>query len=181
MTERQNPLLKFRDALAIDSVSFMKIWSHYDRDESGYLDSREELEALARDLLEAGGREGTSLEIDDLISGFEDIFDADGDNRLGLGELAELLAVEDNFLTRFNGRDALTTAEIEALCAHYDRDHDGALAGDELLAFVRDLLRRESREPTRAELDLYAATLLRSFDTDRNGRLDISELGELLA
>jgi len=175
----ENFLVKFSGLEQLDSVSFMKIWSHYDRDGSGVIDSKQELEALARDLLGAGGDAVSELQIKDLLEGLAELYDDDGDGGLGLSELAAMLPVEANFLARFNGREPLTQAQLAEIFAHYDSDGSGTIHGEELTALMRDLLRRFDREPSKAEVDLYTAQIMGFIDADANAGLDLAELARL--
>ena len=176
---KQNFLANFSMFEELDAVSFMKIWSHYDTDQSGSLDSPEEIEAFARDLLAAGGGEVTELQLKDLLAGLSELCDTDGDGSLGLAELAGFLPVEANFLDHFNGREPLTQSQLEEIFGHYDTDGSGTIQGDELAALMRDLLRRFDREPTKAEIDLYTAQIMGFIDADANAGLDLAELSRL--
>jgi len=85
---------QYKQMSALGSAEFAKIWQHYDRDGSGYIEAGPELESLLTDVLRAGGEEVTELKISDFIAGVLEMFDVNADGKLSRDELARLLEVE---------------------------------------------------------------------------------------
>merc|ERR1711992_54674 len=140
----ENFLLLFRfDNPLESSVEFMKLWHQYDTDNSGYIEA-DELKNFLRDLLREA-KKSQEVSEDDLIQYTDtmlQVFDANKDGKLQLSEMAKLLPVKENFLTRqvFKGSAKLTKEDIERVFALYDRDGNGTIENEELRGFLKDLL-----------------------------------------
>merc|ERR1719210_1218996 len=121
----ENFLLLFRFDNPLDSsVEFMKLWYQYDIDGSGFIEA-DELKNFLRDLLQEA-RKSHEVTEDKLIEYTDtmlQVFDANKDGKLQLSEMAKLLPVRENFLTRqmFKGKSSLSRTDIEGVFALYDR------------------------------------------------------------
>lgn len=176
----ENFLLHFRDSTKLHIADFMKIWYHYDADRSGYLEVNE-LKGFLRDLLERKAKQKASIQqIDDYTEVILDLFDKNHDDRIELSELAKILPIEENFLSKFQSETQLSKKEFEELFTHYDQDHNGYIEDTELMGFLRDLLENKERQPSTADLEQYRTCIMEISDVDKDGRLSKSELELLL-
>lgn len=174
----KNILLDFKGTLSI--VDFMKVWHHYDSEQSGYLDDRN-VSAFVRDLLEQLDMPSDDDSVVTYKAALLDTYDVDEDGRIGLYELFGILPVEHNFLSDA-GADKLGKDRVQTIFDHYDSDKNGVVEGDELLALVLDLMR--ARDPG-ADFDAAAVAEYRSVVLQltgaEDGRVDRDRLAALFA
>jgi len=171
----ENFLLLFRFDNPLDSsVEFMKLWYQYDTDGSGYIEA-DELKHFLRDLLREASK---SQEVtDDKLIEYTDtmlqVFDANKDGKLQLSEMAKLLPVKENFLTRqmFKGSNVLTKEDIEGVFALYDRDGSGVIENEELSGFLKDLLELAKKNYDSEDLTDFAKTIMKGCDINRDGKI----------
>ncbi|KXJ83741.1 hypothetical protein RP20_CCG002519 [Aedes albopictus] len=159
----QNFMRQYRDPESrelkkLSANQFMDVWSHYDRDGNGYI-------------------EGTELD------GFLKEFVSSA-NATDLGpELAQLLPMEENFLLLFRFDNPLeSSVEFMKIWREYDSDNSGYIEADELKNFLRDLLKEAKKinDVSEDKLIEYTDTMLRVFDANKDGRLQLSEMAKLL-
>ncbi|XP_020611180.1 calretinin-like isoform X2 [Orbicella faveolata] len=171
----ENFLAQFQHTTNLTSVDFFKVWTHYDLDRSGYIESNE-LEGFLVDLL---GREGMSLDpqrVCDYKDAMLDLFDKNKDGKLSLSEMSKILPMEENFLNR-----KINDAQFDDIWNKYDQDGSGFIADDEIDALIHDLLKRNSEGEVEVEdIKKFKAVLMESFDTNKDGKIGKDELKLLL-
>jgi len=180
----ENFLLLFRFDNPLDSsVEFMKLWHQYDTDNSGYIEA-DELKNFLRDLLKEA-KKSQEVSEDDLIQYTDtmlQVFDSNKDGKLQLSEMAKLLPVKENFLTRqvFKGSTKLTKEDIERVFALYDRDGNGSIENEELRGFLKDLLELVKKDYDTTDLQDFEDTILKGCDFNRDGKINKKELTMIL-
>jgi len=91
--------------------------------------------------------------------------------------------MEENFLLLFRFDNPLdSSVEFMKIWKTYDTDHSGYIEADELKNFLRDILKDSSKsnEVTEDMLIQYTDTMLNVFDTNKDGKLQLSEMTKLL-
>merc|ERR1719431_1889590 len=177
-------LLLFRfDNPLESSVEFMKLWYQYDIDGSGSIEA-DELKNFLRDLLSEAhkSQEVTEDKLIEYTDTMLQVFDSNKDGKLQLSEMAKLLPVRENFLTRqvFKGSKNLTKGDIEGVFALYDRDNSGVIENEELSGFLKDLLELVKRDYDNTDLADFAQTIMKGCDTNRDGKISKKELTMIL-
>ncbi|XP_073988354.1 calbindin 53E isoform X3 [Rhodnius prolixus] len=184
----ENFLLLFRfDNPLESSVEFMKIWREYDTDVSGYIEA-DELKNFLRDLLkEAKINDVSEDKLIEYTDTMLQVFDANKDGRLQLSEMAKLLPVKENFLTRqifkeltTEGATKLTKDDIEKVFSLYDRDNNGTIENEELRGFLKDLLELVKKDYDAQDLAEFEETILRGVDYNQDGKINRKELTMIL-
>jgi len=180
----ENFLLLFRfDNQLESSVEFMKLWNQYDTDNSGYIEA-DELKNFLRDLLREAKKshEVTEDELIQYTDTMLQVFDSNKDGKLQLSEMAKLLPVKENFLTRqvFKASTKLTKEDIERVFALYDRDGNGSIENEELRGFLKDLLELVKRDYDTDDLKDFENTILKGCDFNRDGKINKKELTMIL-
>ncbi|XP_024083994.1 calbindin-32 isoform X3 [Cimex lectularius] len=179
----ENFLVLFRfDNPLESSVEFMKIWREYDSDGSGYIEA-DELKNFLRDLLkEAKVNDVSEDKLIEYTDTMLQVFDANKDGRLQLSEMAKLLPVKENFLTRqiFKGATKLTKEDIEKVFSLYDRDNNGTIENEELRGFLKDLLELVKKDYDTQDLAEFEETILRGVDYNQDGKINKKELTMIL-
>ncbi|XP_024083995.1 calbindin-32 isoform X4 [Cimex lectularius] len=184
----ENFLVLFRfDNPLESSVEFMKIWREYDSDGSGYIEA-DELKNFLRDLLkEAKVNDVSEDKLIEYTDTMLQVFDANKDGRLQLSEMAKLLPVKENFLTRqifkeitSEGATKLTKEDIEKVFSLYDRDNNGTIENEELRGFLKDLLELVKKDYDTQDLAEFEETILRGVDYNQDGKINKKELTMIL-
>ncbi|KAF1387667.1 hypothetical protein PFLUV_G00082320 [Perca fluviatilis] len=179
LPEDENFLLVFRREAPLDnSVEFIKIWRKYDVDCSGYISARE-LKAFLKDLFQQHQKEMPSDKLEEYTDTMMKIFDKNKDGCLDLNDMARILALEENFLLKFE-MDACSKEErkrdFEKIFNHYDVSKTGALEGPEVDGFVKDMMELVRPNLTIPELDKLRGILLRHCDVNKDGKIQKNEL-----
>ncbi|XP_040572484.1 calbindin-32 [Lepeophtheirus salmonis] len=180
----ENFLLLFRFDNPLDSsVEFMKLWHQYDSDGSGSIEA-DELKTFLRDLLKQA-KKSNDVSEDELIQYTDvmlQVFDSNKDGKLQLSEMAKLLPVKENFLTRqvFKGSTKLTKEDIESVFSLYDRDGNGTIENEELHGFLKDLLELVKKDYDSSDLADFEDTILKGCDFNRDGKISRKELTMIL-
>ncbi|KAG1656971.1 Calbindin-32 [Nymphon striatum] len=109
----------------------------------------------------------------------------DHDNHIdhNMKELAQILPTEENFLLLFRFDNPLdSSVEFMKIWRAYDTDNSGYIEGNELKNFLADLLKEANKDKlvTSDKLIEYTDSLLRIFDSNGDGKLQLSEMAKLL-
>ncbi|XP_078066424.1 calbindin 2a isoform X4 [Mustelus asterias] len=170
----ENFLLCFRQCVR-SSAEFMETWRKYDADCSGYIEANE-LKSFLLDLLKKANRHYDEKKLQEYTQTILKMFDANGDGKLGLSEMARLLPVQENFLLRFQGMK-LSAEEFNAIFTFYDRDGNGYIDSNELDALLKDLYERNKKEMDIKKLTAYKKNIL---SLSHGGKLYRRELEMIL-
>ena len=109
-------------------------------------------------------------------------YDDNKDGKIEIREMAQLLPLEESFLLLFRFDNPLeSSVEFMKLWREYDSDNSGYIEADELKNFLRDLLKEAKKEALDEDkLVEYTDTLLSIFDSNKDGKLQLSEMAKLL-
>ena len=180
MAERKNFLGKYVDSQQLNSIDFMKIWSYYDKDGSGYLGPKE-LDNFLVDLMGCKGKEVSDTKLSEFRESVLEKVDVNKDGKIELGEFANLLPIEENFLRKFPARKKLSRQNFDEIFNHYDPDGNNFIEGKELLALIRDIMTKTDQNVKLQDVQDYKEAVLRVFDKNDDGKLSKKELGLLLS
>lgn len=113
---------------------------------------------------------------------FMEAYDDNKDGKIEIRELAQLLPLEESFLLLFRFDNPLeSSVEFMKIWREYDSDNSGYIEADELKNFLRDLLKEAKKECLDEDkLVEYTDTLLQIFDSNKDGKLQLSEMAKLL-
>uniref|UniRef100_A0A670IBK4 Secretagogin, EF-hand calcium binding protein n=1 Tax=Podarcis muralis TaxID=64176 RepID=A0A670IBK4_PODMU len=114
---------------------------------------------------------------------FMSAYDVTADGRLQIQELASILLSEDeNFLLLFRRETPLNNSvEFMRIWRQYDVDSSGFISAAELRNFLQDLFRQHGKTISKAKLQEYTETMMKLFDKNKDGRLDLNDLARILA
>ncbi|XP_058420421.1 calbindin isoform X2 [Diceros bicornis minor] len=136
----------------ITASQFFEIWLHFDVDGSGYLEGKE-LQNLIQELQQA---------------------------RKKAGLLAHVLPTEENFLLLFRCQQLKSCEEFMKTWRKYDTDHSGFIETEELKNFLKDLLEKANKTVDDTKLAEYTDLMLKLFDSNNDGKLELTEMARLL-
>ncbi|XP_035771527.1 secretagogin-like isoform X2 [Neolamprologus brichardi] len=150
----------------LDAAGFLQIWQHFDINDNGYIKASE-LEAFFKHTLHKLGmkkEEITEDKIRRLKEKFMPACDIGADGRLQIQELATLmLPEEENFLLLFRRETPLDNS-VEFM-----------------RGFLQDLFLQHGKTITPKKLEEYTDTMMKMFDKNKDGRLDLNDLARILA
>ncbi|XP_055336204.1 calbindin-32-like isoform X2 [Paramacrobiotus metropolitanus] len=168
------------------AVEFMEIWKKYDKDLSGYIDANE-FTLLLAEMLRNNASPSEKIDCSkarEYAEAFLPFFDVNGDGNLGLNELARLLPSRENFVQAAVDKafslEGLKPKDIQSLLEKYDKDVNGSLEGNELSAFVRDILAASNSDYTAQDVKDFEKVIMKVCDTDANGSIDAKELNLII-
>ncbi|KAM4630751.1 secretagogin-like [Polymixia lowei] len=169
----------------LDAAAFLLIWQHFDVDDNGFIEGRE-LDAFFRHMLKRLGMKRGEVSQDDvrrLRDRFMSVYDTTADGRLQIQELAAMmLPEEENFLLLFRRETPLdNSVEFMRIWRNYDKDSSGYISAVELKCFLQDLFLQHKKSISLETLEEYTDTMMKLFDKNKDGRLDLNDLARILA
>ncbi|XP_058034179.1 secretagogin [Ahaetulla prasina] len=168
----------------LDAASFRSLWQRFDADDNGYIEGKE-LDNFFCHLLEILGSKSTITEekVQRMKEQLMSTYNVTNDGRLQIQEFANMtLTEEDNFLLLFQRETPLNNSvEFMRIWRHYDADSSGFISASELQDFLQDLFRQHEKNVSKAKLQEYTDTMMKLFDKNKDGRLDLNDLARILA
>ncbi|KAL0962321.1 hypothetical protein UPYG_G00338610 [Umbra pygmaea] len=168
----------------LDAEGFLQIWQHFDAEDNGYIEGTE-LDVFFRHVMK---KLGMSVEItDDEVKSMKErimsAYDIMPDGRLQLHELATMmLPEEENFLLMFRRETPLdNSVEFMRIWRNYDADSSGYISAQELKGFLQDLFLQHKKTLSPHKLDKYTDTMMKMFDKNKDGNLDLNDLARILS
>ncbi|KAI5765655.1 SCGN protein [Gulo gulo luscus] len=168
----------------LDAAGFWQVWQRFDADEKGYIDE-EDLDAFFHHVLTTLGTEEAGVEenVQRMKQQFTGLQGVSRDGRVLMKELANMFLSEDeNFLLLFRQENPLdSSVEFMQIWRKYDADSSGFISAAELCNFLRDLFLHHKKAISEAKLGEYTGTMMKIFDKNKDGRLDLNDLARILA
>uniref|UniRef100_A0A8C2Q6D2 Calretinin-like n=2 Tax=Cyprinus carpio TaxID=7962 RepID=A0A8C2Q6D2_CYPCA len=177
----------------LTATQFLDIWNKFDADGNGCIEGKE-LEHFIRELelaRKSASVDPSNASFKDRMKEFMQKFDENGDGKIEMSELAQILPTEENFLLCFR-QFVGSSAEFMAAWRKYDTDRSGYIEANELKGFLSDLLKKANRHYDDKKLNEYTQTInfklsaeefeaiFTYYDKDGNGFIDEHELDALL-
>ncbi|XP_055470472.1 secretagogin [Psammomys obesus] len=173
-----------RPQARLDAAGFWQIWQRFDKEEKGYI-RETDLDAFFDHLLAKSGTEDTLVEEDvqKVKQQLMTAHDVSKEGRISMKELASLFLSEDeNFLLFFRLETPLdNSVEFMQIWRKYDADSSGFISAAELSNFLRDLFLHHNKAISEADLAEHSSTMMKIFDKNKDGRLDLNDLARILA
>ncbi|KAM9644865.1 secretagogin [Morphnus guianensis] len=171
-------------ARRLDAAAFLGAWRRCDADDNGYIEGKE-LDSFFHHLLEKLGPENTITEekVQRMKEQLMSAYDVTTDGRLQIQELANMILPDDeNFLLLFRRETPLdNSVEFMRIWRSYDADSSGFISAGELKDFLRDLFLQHNKMVAEVKLEEYTDTMMKIFDKNKDGRLDLNDLARILA
>ncbi|RMZ98615.1 calbindin-32 isoform X1 [Brachionus plicatilis] len=191
MSKRENFLRKFRDEKTkelnkISATEFMEIWNHYDADGNGFIEGKE-LDKFLNELCNSVHKSDVDAVPESLLQQFRetvlDAYDENDDGKISVQELAEILPTDENFLFIFRRENLLESSNFMKIWLEFDIDKSGFIEVDELRNFIKKLfesMKDKNADLTEEKLTDYTQSILKIFDKNSDGKLQLSEMIKLL-
>ncbi|CAB3993570.1 calretinin-like [Paramuricea clavata] len=171
---------QFKGNKILSSAEFVSLFKKYDKDGNGLIETSE-LDSFLSDLCEELGDENQlKCDIKELKSLVLSKYDVNADGKLSMEEMSKVLPTEKNFLMSFRKNVKLTSVEFMEIWFHYDLDKSGYLEGSEIEGFIYDFLKKAECDVSPTKIECYKDDILNTIDTDRDGKISLTELAELL-
>uniref|UniRef100_A0A9J7XTT9 Calbindin n=1 Tax=Cyprinus carpio carpio TaxID=630221 RepID=A0A9J7XTT9_CYPCA len=159
----------YLQGVEISASQFLDIFHHYDNDGNGYIEGKE-LQNFIKELQQARKQAG-------LVShSFLQSSAAYWYISIRLEHTCETSQEDILLITQCNNNKN----SIQNLLLTYDADHSGYIEADELKNFLKDLLQRAKKPYDEKKLEEYTMTTLKIFDSNKDGKLCLSEMARLL-
>uniref|UniRef100_A0A8C2AVP3 Calbindin 2b n=1 Tax=Cyprinus carpio TaxID=7962 RepID=A0A8C2AVP3_CYPCA len=143
----------------LTASQFLDIWNKFDADGNGCIEGKE-LEHFIRELeLARKSADPSNASFKDRMKEFMQKFDENGDGKIEMSELAQILPTEENFLLCFR-QFVGSSAEFMAAWRKYDTDRSGYIEANELKGFLSDLLKKANRHYDDKKLNEYTQTIV---------------------
>uniref|UniRef100_A0A6Q2ZNS7 Secretagogin n=1 Tax=Esox lucius TaxID=8010 RepID=A0A6Q2ZNS7_ESOLU len=116
-------------------------------------------------------------------------FDADGKVLINVVFCLPLISLatmmlpeEENFLLLFRKETPLdNSVEFMRIWRNYDADSSGYISAIELKGFLQDLFLQHKKTISPNKLEKYTDTMMKIFDKNKDGRLELNDLARILA
>ncbi|XP_078463083.1 secretagogin-like isoform X1 [Lampetra planeri] len=150
--------------------------------DNGYIEGKE-LDEFFKHLLKQAGECVSDEKVETVKRNLMSIYDESADGRLHLSEVANMLLAEDeSFLLIFKRASSLdNSVEFIKIWHQYDLDSSGFISASELKNFLKDLLSHHSRQVEEKKLEEYTDTMMKLFDKNKDGRLDLNDMARILS
>nr|CAH8860803.1 unnamed protein product [Trichobilharzia regenti] len=167
---------------------FGDVWNYFDQDGNGFIDGVE-LEMFMSKLVECiipkdARNQLTEEDGRELINELLSVIDTNNDNRIDIRELAQLLPTDEEFLILFQRENKLNSSvDFMRVWREFDKDHSGFIEADELKDFLTELLSTgttQKDEKFDEKIIEYTDTILKLFDLNQDGKLQLSEMSRLI-
>ncbi|XP_054420727.1 secretagogin [Pteronotus mesoamericanus] len=167
-----------------DAAGFWQVWQRFDAGDTGSIEDKK-LDAFLRQLLMRSGTDEAVMEenVQRLRQQFTAAHPVPEDGRVPMEQLAGMFLSEDeNFLLLFRRESPLgSSVEFMRIWRQYDADSSGFISAAELRDFLRDLFLHQKKVVSEGKLAEYTETMMRIFDRNSDGRLDLNDLARILA
>uniref|UniRef100_A0A3Q3GQW3 Secretagogin n=1 Tax=Kryptolebias marmoratus TaxID=37003 RepID=A0A3Q3GQW3_KRYMA len=148
----------------LDAAGFLEIWQHFDADDNGYIEGKELDDFFRHMMKKLGPQKATEERVQRLKQRFMSAYDVTADGKLQIQELANMILPEDeNFLLVFR-REAPLYNSVEFM-----------------KAFLKDLFQQHNKDVSSDKLEEYTDTMMKIFDKNKDGCLDLNDLARILA
>uniref|UniRef100_A0A3B3HPB0 EF-hand domain-containing protein n=1 Tax=Oryzias latipes TaxID=8090 RepID=A0A3B3HPB0_ORYLA len=156
----------------LDAAGFLEIWQHFDADDNGYIEGKELDEFFHHMMQRLGPQVRVANPFFPHTSALLPVF-----------QLASMiLPEEENFLLIFHREAPLdNSVDFMKIWRKYDADCSGYISAQELKAFLKDLFEQHHREVSSDKLEEYTDAMMKIFDKNKDGRLDLNDLARVLA
>ncbi|XP_021116200.1 secretagogin isoform X3 [Heterocephalus glaber] len=138
----------------LDAAGFWRVWQRFDVDEKGYIGEKE-LTAFLHQMLMKLGTDDSVME-------------------------ENVCKMKQQFMTA-HGVPKEGHIRMKEIWRRYDADSSGFISAAELRNFLRDLFFHHKKAISEAKLEEYTDTMMKIFDKNKDGRLDLNDLARILA
>uniref|UniRef100_A0A3B3XTA6 Secretagogin n=1 Tax=Poecilia mexicana TaxID=48701 RepID=A0A3B3XTA6_9TELE len=153
----------------LDAARFLQIWQHFDKDDKGYIEGKKMDDFFKHMLHKLGMKVNICLRFRIRII-------------IGFILAVVMLPVEENFLLLFRRETPLdNSVEFMRIWRNYDTDSSGYISANELKGFLQDLFLQHRKSISPQKLEEYTETMMKMFDKNRDGRLDLNDMARILA
>jgi len=155
---------------------FMDIWTHYDKDSSGYIDHAEAKDFMA-DLLKVNSVKVDLTNVTYLDTFFRS-FDMDENGVIEIDEMASMFPVEEKFRNALKQRKTFTKDKFDKVYNKLDTDKKGIIAAAKLPELIRDLAKSSKVKISESEISHMSSNLKQILNKEH---IPYSELSLILS
>ncbi|XP_007525998.1 secretagogin [Erinaceus europaeus] len=168
----------------LDAAGFWQIWQQFDAAEKGYIEEKDFDAFFHHMLMKLGTDDEVMIQnVQKMKKQFLATHNISKDAHIQMKELASMfLSDDENFLLLFRRETPMdSSVEFMQIWRKYDADSSGFISVAELRNFLRDLFLRHKKVISEMKLEEYTGTIMKIFDKNNDGRLDLNDLARILA
>ncbi|XP_074617836.1 calretinin-like [Acropora palmata] len=176
-------MLQFKSDAKLSSEEFVKVFKEFDKDGNGYIEADELTDFLVILLRETGNENPSEQELKEFKQFILEKCDDNFDGKISMPELENILPTEENYLEQFRKEfqaDKMDSIQFIKIWNHYDSDMSGYLDGDEIDAFLRDMLQQQGCSASTQLIKDYKQFIMDRYDDNKDGKIGLKELSSIL-
>lgn len=176
-------MLQFKSDAKLTSEEFVKVFKEFDKDGNGHIEAEELNTFLITLLQETGNEKPSDEEIEKFKEYILETYDDNFDGKISMSELENILPTEENYLNQFRQEfemQKMDSVKFIKIWNHYDSDMSGYLEGDEIDAFLKDMLQQEGCNPNPQRIADYKTFIMERYDENKDGKIGLKELSKIL-
>ncbi|KAL9975551.1 hypothetical protein ACROYT_G012723 [Oculina patagonica] len=176
-------MLKFNSDARLTSAEFIKVFKEFDKDGNGYIEADELTQFLVILLQETGNEKPSQDEIEKFKDYVLEQYDENCDGKISMSELENILPTEENYLSQFRKEfqaEKMDSIQFIKIWNHYDSDSSGYLEGEEIEAFLKDMLEQQGCSPNPQCISDYRDFIMDRYDENKDGKIGLKELAMIL-
>jgi len=176
-------MLHFKSDAKLTSEEFVKVFKEFDKDGNGYIEADELNSFLVALLQEAGNEKPSPEETEKFKEYILETYDENFDGKISMTELENILPTEENYLNQFRKEfemEKMDSIQFIKIWNHYDSDMSGYLEGEEIDAFLKDMLEQQGCNPNPQRIADYKAFVMDRYDENKDGKIGLKELSMIL-
>lgn len=175
--------LEFNGDTKLTSEEFVKVFKEFDKDGNGYIEADELDQFLVTLLQETGNEKPSPDEMAKFKEYILEQYDDNCDGKISMTELENILPTEENYLNQFREEfqaEKLDSIQFIKIWNHYDSDKSGYLEGEEIEAFLKDMLEQQGSSPSPQRISDYKDFIMDRYDENKDGKIGLKELSRIL-
>ncbi|XP_068689319.1 calretinin-like [Montipora foliosa] len=176
-------MLQFKGEAKLTSEEFVKVFKEFDKDGNGFIEADELTDFLVALLSETGNENPNEEELIEFKQFILDKFDDNFDGKISMPELENILPTEENYLAQFRDEfqaNKMDSVQFIKIWNHYDSDMSGYLEGDEIDAFLRDMLQQQGCNANTQLIKDFKQFIMDHHDDNKDGKIGLKELSSIL-
>lgn len=165
-SKKASCMLQFKSDAKLSSEEFVKVFKEFDKDGNGYIEADELTDFLVILLRETGNENPSEQELKEFKQFILEKCDDNFDGKISMPELENILPTEENYLEQFRKEfqaDKMDSIQFIKIWNHYDSDLSGYLDGDEIDAFLRDMLQQQGCSASTQLIKDYKQFIVRCY------------------
>ncbi|CAK9295797.1 unnamed protein product [Gordionus sp. m RMFG-2023] len=164
------------DLPLMNGYDFIKVWSKFSGNKD-FIPSNE-VKNFVRYLLQLQNKTVNDNKLEEYAQSLIMLYDKNMDGVLSFKEMSRIISPEENFMLKYKEDYYLSNNVFCKIFDHYDKNNDGILEDNEIIAFIRDILQTINIDSTEKaeEMEKFRRIMLKLCDQNKDGLFQREEL-----